>query len=143
MKMNLPMNSPTTRSRFGGLRSGARLAFTLVELLIAMTITLLLMAALAKSFGVIGKSIQVGRSQVSLSSKLRSISFRLRTDLRSRTADVTPPLSSAAGSGYFMYYEGPLTEQTMGLFGAEATRSLSDGTVIGEGAARHFTVLRL
>ncbi len=115
-----------------------RSAFTLVELLIAMTITLLLMAALAKSFGVIGNSIKEGRSQVSLSSKLRGISFRIRTDLRSRTADVTPPLSSSAGSGYFMYYEGPLTEHTMGMFGAEATRTLAGGTIIGESDPAFF-----
>lgn len=125
-KKMLPLGRKTT------LRAAVAFAFTLVELLIAMTITLLLMAALAKSFGVIGKSIKEGRSQVSISSKLRGVSFRIRTDLRSRTATVTPPLSSTSGSGYFMYYEGPLTEHTMGLFGAEATRTLTDGTVLGE-----------
>ncbi|MFK8112768.1 MAG: PilW family protein [Rubripirellula sp.] len=35
----------------------ARVGFTLVELMIAMTITLLLMAGLAKSFTVIGESM--------------------------------------------------------------------------------------
>ncbi|MGB7325769.1 MAG: hypothetical protein WBD31_12920 [Rubripirellula sp.] len=131
------LKSPAAVSRLAWAR-GSRvgvwgpLAFTLVELLIAMTITLLLMAAMAKSFGVIGKSIQVGRSQVSLSSKLRSVSFRIRTDLRSRTADINPPLSSTAGSGYFMYYEGPLTEQSMALFGARPERKLSSGVVVNE-----------
>ncbi|QDT06021.1 hypothetical protein K227x_44280 [Rubripirellula lacrimiformis] len=121
---------PTSTDRFRGFRRAASLAFSLVELLIAMTITMLLMAALAKSFGVIGKSIKEGRSQVSLSSKLRGASFRLRTDLGARTAIANPPLKTEAGLGYFMYYEGPMTEHTMGLFGAEATRTRSDGTVI-------------
>lgn len=109
-----------------------RLAFTLVELLIAMTITLLLMAALARSFAVIGKSIKEGRSQVTLSSKLRGVSFRIRTDLRARTTENTPPVKTLSGSGYFMYYEGPLTESTFAQFGARPERKLSDGTIIYE-----------
>ncbi len=113
----------------------ARHAFTLVELLIAMTITLMLMAALAKSFSAIGNSIKDGRSKVTLSSKLRGVSFRVRTDLRSRTVDAKPPISSQAGKGYFMCYEGPLTEHTFGLFGSEPTQTTPDGTIVRPGDA--------
>lgn len=109
--------------------------FTLVELMIAMTITLLLMAALGKSFAVIGKTMKEGRAQVSLSSKLRGISFRLRTDLRSRTVHAQPPLPSESGSGYLMVYEGPLTETTFATFGGEPTRETSDGSVLTEATA--------
>jgi type II secretory pathway pseudopilin PulG len=116
------------------------LAFTLVELLIAMTITLLLMAALARSFGSISRSIEVGRSQVSLSGKLRGTSFRLRSDLASRTVDVKPPVSTQSGAGYFMYYEGPLTEQTFSLFGAEPTRRSTDGETEVPGNANYNDV---
>ncbi|PHQ32615.1 PilW family protein [Rhodopirellula bahusiensis] len=105
----------------------ARFAFTLVELMIAMTVTLLLMAALGKAFAVIGRSMKEGRSQVSLSSKLRGISFRIRNDLHSRTVDATPPISPVGGQGYFTYYEGPLTEHTYALFGAEPTQETSGG----------------
>ncbi len=118
-----------SHDQLGRQRSG----FTLIELLIAMTITLLLMGALAKSFTVIGESMKKGRSNVSLSSKLRSISFRVRTDLRSLTVKAKPPINSQSGQGYFTYYEGPLTEHTFGLFGAEATRVTPDGTVLREG----------
>lgn len=111
-----------------------RVAFTLVELLIAMTVTLLLMATLAKVFGTIGKSIQEGRAQVTMSSKLRNLSFRLRSELGGRTADARPPLSAASGQGYFQYYEGPLTESTFGNFGAEPIRIReSDQVAIGAG----------
>lgn len=109
-------------------RVGVRSAFTLVELLIAMTITLLLMAALARSFSSIGKSINSGRAQVNLSSSLRDISFRLRTDLRSRTAKADPPASAIGGQGYLTYYEGPLTDSSYGLYGAAPVRTLRDGT---------------
>lgn len=116
------------RTRVGSNRH--HFAFTLVELLIAMTITMLLMAALGKSFAVIGKTMKEGRGQVQMSSKLRGISFRLRTDLRRMTAKATPPISSDSGAGYFMYYEGPLTEHTFSLFGAEPTQTTPSGSLI-------------
>ena len=100
-----------------------------------MTLTLLLMAGLAKSFAVIGQSVKEGRSKVTLSSQLRGISFRVRTDLRSRTVDAKPPLSAQSGKGYFMWYEGPLTEHAFGLFGAEPTQTTSDGTIVRPGDA--------
>ncbi|MEM6980046.1 MAG: prepilin-type N-terminal cleavage/methylation domain-containing protein, partial [Planctomycetota bacterium] len=109
--------------------------FTLVELLIAMTITLLLMAALGKSFGVIGTTMKEGRAQVAMSSKLRNVSFRLRSDLRSRTVNAQPPIASDAGGGYFMYVEGPLTEHTFGIFGGEPTRTMANGTVLQQSTA--------
>ncbi|MDA8746000.1 prepilin-type N-terminal cleavage/methylation domain-containing protein [Rubripirellula amarantea] len=114
-------------SRSAQIRSTA---FTLVELLIAMTITLLLMAALARSFATIGKSINSGRAQVGLSGELRDISFRLRTDLRSMTVDAKPPIKSVSGLGYFAYYEGPLTESTFAMYGAEPTRADSAGNPV-------------
>jgi type II secretory pathway pseudopilin PulG len=121
-------------------RDSRRPAFTLVELLIAMTVTLLLMASLAKVFGTIGKSIQEGRAQVTMSSKLRGLSFRLRTDIGSRTASASPPLASASGQGYFMYHEGPLTESTFANYGAEPVRiRRSDKKRIGVGDADFFS----
>ena len=110
-----------------------RRAFTLVELLIAMTVTLLLMAALAKVFGSIGRSIQDGRARINLSSKLRGASFRLRADLRNRTVDAQPPISVTSGQGYLMYYEGPLTDSTYGGYGAEPVRTRPNGQAIGLG----------
>ncbi|TWT82012.1 hypothetical protein CA13_34670 [Planctomycetes bacterium CA13] len=104
-------------------------AFTLVELLVAMTITLVLMAALGRSFAFIGRNMKEGRSKVSLSSKLRGISFRLRSDLSARTVDAKPPISSQSGKGYFVYYEGPLTESTFGTYADEPVRIGTDGTV--------------
>ncbi|MEM6776725.1 MAG: prepilin-type N-terminal cleavage/methylation domain-containing protein, partial [Planctomycetota bacterium] len=125
------MRMTSTMATMMGHRN--RAAFTLVELLMAMTITLLLMAALGKSFAVIGKTMKEGRSQVSLSSKLRGVSFRLRTDLRSMTVKAQPPLKSQSGGGYFTYYEGPLTEHTFGLYGAKPFQETTTGSVVGFG----------
>ncbi len=118
------------------VRLRKQVAFTLVELLIAMTITLLLMAALGKAFAVIGATMKTGRSQVTLSGKLRSLSFRLRSDLRNRTVEAKPITpGTKGGEGYFTYYEGPLTEQTWGLYGSEAVRFNNGATVLGADAA--------
>ena len=125
-RQDMNLNQASQFKHGGRLRRG----FTLVELLIAMTITLLLMAGLAKTFAMIGNSIKQGRSKVTLSSKMRGISFRLRGDLRARTIDARPPASTEAGQGYFMYYEGPLTEQTFSLYGACPERTLTDGSVV-------------
>ena len=113
-----------------GAKEKMRVAFTLVELMVAMAITLLLMAGLAKSFSVIGKSIKESRSQLSLSSNVRNLGFRLRSDLGARTVQARPPISSTTGKGYFMYYEGPLTEHTFGLYGASPERTLADGETV-------------
>jgi len=119
----LPMQteSPTDRSR---------IAFTLVELLVAMAVTLLLMAALGKAFATIGKTMKEGRSKVTLSSKLRGVSFRLRTDIRTRTIEARPPIEQESGRGYLTYYEGPLTEHTWGLYCADAFRKTDAGEKI-------------
>ncbi|MEM8669569.1 MAG: type II secretion system protein [Planctomycetota bacterium] len=120
------------------LRMRFRAAFTLVELLVAITVTLLLMAALAKTFAIIGQSTKEGRAQVRLSAKMRGISFRLRNELRIRTIDADPPARSQDGQGYFMYYEGPLTEHTFGLFGAEPFRTTDSGDVLTPDNAQYF-----
>ncbi len=115
--------------------------FTLVELLIAMAITLLLMAGLAKAFAMIGNSMKEGRSKLTLSGKLRGLSFRLRSDLRSRTVQASPPIRATDDQGYFMYYEGPLSEHSMALFGDEALRYTRGGDEIGSSSPAFATTV--
>ncbi|MEM6689648.1 MAG: prepilin-type N-terminal cleavage/methylation domain-containing protein [Planctomycetota bacterium] len=104
--------------------------FTLVELLVAMTVTLLLMAALSRSFATIGKSVEEGRARVDQVSKLRDVTFRLRTDLRSITTEAEPPVPLDSNRGYFFYYEGPTTDTTFSNFGAAPKRFLTSGEAI-------------
>ncbi len=118
-----------------------RRGFTLVELLIAMAITLLLMAGLAKAFAMIGKTMKEGRSKVSLSGKLRGLSFRVRSDLRSRTVQARPPIRSEDEQGYFLYYEGPLTEHSAALFGHEAFRYTRGGDEVGSSSPAFATTV--
>ncbi len=94
----------------------SRIAFTLVEMLIAMAVTLLLMAALAKGFAFIGANVRDSRVQVALSDEARDVTLRLRDELQRCTVSLSPNLTAPDQSGYFLYYEGPLTDATSTLF---------------------------
>lgn len=91
-------------------------AFTLIEMLIAMAVTLLLMAALGKGFAYVGENIRDSRTQVALANDLRDITNRLQTELSTSTAGLKVASASYEPSGYFMYYEGPVTDATSSLF---------------------------
>lgn len=104
-----------------------RTAFTLVEMLVAMAISLLLMAALAKAFNVIGVTMRESRSRVEMSGQLRTVGFRLNDELRRCTALMKPPQSSDAGAGYFVYYDGPVTDATFLLSDFEGPQAGVEG----------------
>jgi prepilin-type N-terminal cleavage/methylation domain-containing protein len=91
---------------------------TLVEMLVAMTATLMLMAAVAQAFGVFGNSITASRSILELDARMRETAWRLRADLAGATARPLPPLAPEAGDGYFEIIEGPLTDYQDAITGA-------------------------
>jgi hypothetical protein len=93
-----------------GRRRVTRSAFTLTELLIAATIALVVMAALASLLGVFSRAGTNSQSIVEMSSRMRSVAARLRQDLGGITAPLTPPLSPEAGLGYFEVVEGPMQD---------------------------------
>jgi len=88
--------------------------FTLVELLIAMTLSLLIVVALTQVFRLVGDSVLAGRAVVQLSSQLRAASDLLQRDLGGATVAVRPWAEPAAGSGYMEIYEGPYWDMGLG-----------------------------
>jgi hypothetical protein len=86
-----------------------RSAFTLIEALIAVTMTLVIMLALAQGFKQVSNDISEGRARLNLSDQLRGVSELLRNDLAGITV-VCDPQSKETKNGYFMYYEGPLAD---------------------------------
>lgn len=84
-----------------------RRGMTLVEMLVALTATLLMMTAIAQAFAVFGNSISGSRSVLDLDGRMRSTAWRLRTDLAGATARTLPPLRPDSGEGYFEIIEGP------------------------------------
>ncbi len=91
------LRRPATSSRRG---------ITIVEMLIAMTISLIVVYALLREFNVIVTQVAEGRSTVELSGQLRGTTQILQADLRGVTAPARPWASPEWGQGYFEYGEG-------------------------------------
>ena len=109
-----PVNATMKKKQLQSYRS---LGFTLVEMMIAMAITLLLMAALGKSFALIGETIREGRVKVGLTAQLRDITLRISRDLERCTVPLKPAAETGRGDGYLVYYDGPLTDVTGSIMG--------------------------
>ena len=92
-----------------------RAGMTLVEMLVATAATLMLMGAVAQVFSVFGSAVTNSRSIIEQDNRLRTVAWRLRTDLAGATARTLPPLSAAEGEGYFEVIEGPLNDQTAAI----------------------------
>ncbi len=97
--------------RRGRTRSG----FTLLEVMIATAVTLLMMVALAQIFKVIGDSMKQGRAVLELNNRLRSVVYRIRTDLDNLTAIPEPPADPATATGYVQIFDGSLTDYSTTL----------------------------
>tara|TARA_R110002072_G_scaffold11215_4_gene51113 strand:- start:14782 stop:17157 length:2376 start_codon:yes stop_codon:yes gene_type:complete len=93
-----------------------RCGFTILEVMIALTASLLLLLSLTKAFKLIGDQITESQTEVELSSKLRDSTFRIRNELRRATASMTPARVAAneptTTDGYLTYHEGPFTDLT-------------------------------
>jgi prepilin-type N-terminal cleavage/methylation domain-containing protein len=87
-----------------------RNGLTLIEMLVATTVTLVLMAAIGQAFSTFGRSVSGSRGALDLNARIRTTAWRLRQDLSGATAGATPPLDPADGLGYFEVIEGPLTD---------------------------------
>lgn len=81
--------------------------FTLIEVLVATAVTLLMMIALAKSFKIIGDSMQQGRAKLELNNRLRNVVLRIQNDLSNLALDEEV--------GYLEYNDGGQTDATAAL----------------------------
>lgn len=88
-----------------------RTGFTLLEALIAVSMTLVIMLALAQGFRRLSDDISKGRARLNLAEQLRGISELMRNDLAGITVN-TDPMSKVTKAGYFLYYDGPVTDHT-------------------------------
>lgn len=90
-----------------------RAGFTLVELLVASTLGLMTMAALASLFATFGKAVSQSQTIVDLNARMRNTAWRLRQDLHGMTAPVKPWVRAEASAGYFEVVEGVATTTNM------------------------------
>jgi prepilin-type N-terminal cleavage/methylation domain-containing protein len=80
--------------------------FTLVEMLVAMALTLIMVYAIAEFYAYVGDSVRDGRAMIEMGGQLRAATQRLKRDLDSLTVRVVPWTDDGNNSGYFEYYEG-------------------------------------
>lgn len=87
-----------------------RRAMTLVEMLVATAATLILMAAVAQAFAVFGSAITGSRGVLDLDARMRSVAWRLRSDLAGITVRPVPPITPESAQGYLEIIEGPASD---------------------------------
>lgn len=84
----------------------ARRGVSLVEMLVAMAATLLLVAAVAQAFALVGTAFTNSRALLELDARMRSAAWTLRDDLSRATVAPLPPRGGGA-DGYLEIIEGP------------------------------------
>ncbi len=88
----------------------ARSAFTLIEMMVAVALSLLIMLAVVTVFGELSAGVRDARAMAELADRLRNAQNKLVEDLRNATAlqaGITPPFPAETAPGYFEYIEGP------------------------------------
>ncbi|MEM9409923.1 MAG: prepilin-type N-terminal cleavage/methylation domain-containing protein, partial [Planctomycetota bacterium] len=96
-------NQPIQRNTRSGL--------TLVEIMIALTVTLIVLGAMAQAFKFASSEIAQGRAILEMSNRLRNAEQLLRTDLSGLTVEVQPYTESEP-NGYFEYIDGPSVDNS-------------------------------
>ena len=95
----------TAPRRHGARSRSPQCGFTLVELLVAMALTLLLIVGIGQFFVFITDTVRDGRAIVEMGSDIRNAVRQLREDLNSVTVHPKPPIDDSKG-GFLEIVEG-------------------------------------
>lgn len=117
--MRTPSGGRQTGSADARLKTRNRMmrrhrGFTLVELMVAMALSLVIVLAVTQVFRLVGDSVLAGRAVAEMSSQLRAATDQLQRDLGGITVAVRPWADASAGAGYFEAYEGPFWDLGLG-----------------------------
>lgn len=85
----------------------AKRGYTLVEILVATTLTLIMMFAVVQIFAMISGNVSDSRAILEMNDRLRAAKTLLQRDLEGLTVVPAPPLGEAA-DGYLEIIEGPV-----------------------------------
>jgi len=102
-----------------------RSGFSMIELLMALALTLLMMGAVVTIFGLINSSMSDSRATVELNGRLQAASDRVQRDLDGLTLSVVPWTRPESGQGYFEYVEGPRHDFDVPLYPQQVNRDKS------------------
>lgn len=84
-----------------------RRGVTLIELMVALAITMIIMGAVVTLFGNMTNSVTDSRAVIEISERLRAARNQLQLDLVQHTAITLPPRKPESGEGYLEIIEGP------------------------------------
>lgn len=112
-----------------------RFGFTLVEVLIAVVLTLVLLGLMIRAFSISGGEVSKGRAILETAGQLRATSELLRKDLAGMTVTMTPN-SLGTVNGYFEYIEGTFRDDTVHVesIGPDDARGTADDVIDISGA---------
>ena len=114
-----------------GLAAGflrTRAAFSLVELLVASTIALMVMGAVAQLFLLFSRTLSQSQATVDISGRMLSAAWQLRQDLAGVTVDTVPWTEPESDSGYFELLEGAQRDASQAFSGLIANANLEADT---------------
>ena len=87
-------------------RSRHRRGVTLVEMMVAITVTLIMIAALTQAFQSISESVSDSRAMITITEATRKTAMTLQRDLDGLTVPARPWPESGSGLGYLEIVEG-------------------------------------
>jgi hypothetical protein len=96
------------------MRTAMRRAITLIEMLVALVITLMMMGVCVSIFAWIGSAVRDSRAIIGVSESIRKTRNLVQNDLRTPTATMQPPRRPESDEGYFEYLEGPIKQTDFG-----------------------------
>jgi len=105
---------------------------TLVEMLMATALTLIMFAAVAQIFGMMGTAMRDARATIELSGNLRSVSTNLQRDLDNVSIDVQPWVRPGANQGYFEIIEGPDRDVDFAASDVDGLTAGDQGSMAGD-----------
>lgn len=106
------------RRSFGARRRAARGGLTLVEIIIAVTLSALLITSAVQIFSMLGEGINEAQATLEGADRLRAAAAQLERDLSGITVDMIPPVSHG---GYFELIEGVETTPASAAIAVNST----------------------
>ena len=93
-------------------RSHRRSGLTLVEILIALSMTLIVLGVMTSAFRFASEEMQNGRALIELANRARIVEDQLRTDFGNLTVETRVYDGTDRPNGYFEYIEGSIRDDT-------------------------------
>ena len=93
-------------------RPFSRRGLTLIEIMIALTMTLIVLGAMMQAFQYASGQMQMGRATMEMANRLRSAEELLRSDLSNLTVEPRPYTGNTNPNGYLEIIDGTMRDKT-------------------------------